>query len=164
MGIYKRHNTVRDTVAALATSSGISCRTEVALPGSDLVPADCFFPSLAACPLAVDFSVVHPLHPSASAQAAVTAGAAAEARAAAKVATYGAKCQDRSWDFCAVVAETTGGWNQAGQRFFKRLARSRAMRSGEPVPEALGTVWLEATRAVARGVARQLVRARQGGR
>ena len=161
MGLYKRHNTVRDTVSSLAASAGIQCRTEVALPGTDLVPADALFPSLSDFPLAADFSVVHPLHPSASAQAAVTAGAAAEARAADKVASYGEKCKERAWDYWAIVAETTGAWSQAGQRFFRRLARARALRSGEPLSEALSAVWMEASRAVARGVARQRVRARQ---
>ena len=131
------------------------------LPGSDLVPADVLFPTLSDCPLAADFSVVHPLRPSASAQAAVTAGAAAEAHVVEKVAMYGAKCRDRSWDYWAVVAETTGAWSQAGQRFFRRLARARALRSGEPLSEASNSVWLEVSRALVRGVARQLVRARQ---
>ena len=161
LGLYKRHNTVRDAVAGLASAAGIQCRTEVTLPGTDLVPADILLPSFSECPLAADFSVVHPLHPSASAQAAVTAGKAAEARASDKVAMYGAKCKERSWDFWAVVAETTGAWSQSGQRFFKRLARARALRSGEPLVEALAAVWIEVSRALARGVARQLVRARQ---
>ena len=112
-------------------------------------------------PLAADFYVVHPLRPSHSAQAAVTAGMAAEARAADKVATYSVKCRERSWDYWAVVAETTGSWSQAGQRFMRRLARARSLRSGEPFHEALTAVWFEASRAVARAVAHQLVRARQ---
>ena len=95
MGLYKRHNTVRDAVAAVAISSGIQCRTEVPLPGSDLVPADVLFPTLSDCPLAADFSVVHPLRPSASAQAAVTAGAAAEAHVVEKVlGLLGGCCRD----------------------------------------------------------------------
>ena len=89
------------------------------LPGTELVPADALLPTLSDVPLAADFSVVHPLHPSASAPAVVTAGELAEARALDKVNTYGAKCRERSWDFWAVVAETTGAWNQAGQRFFR---------------------------------------------
>lgn len=161
LGLYKRHNAVRDAVAGLAGAAGIQCRTEVTLPGTELVPADILLPSFSDSPLAADFSVVHPLHPSASAQAVVTAGKAAEARAADKVSVYGAKCKERSWDFWAVVAETTGAWSQSGQRFFRRLARARALRSGEPLVEALTSVWLEASRAVARGVGRQLVRARQ---
>ena len=41
------------------------------------------------------------------------------------------------------------------------LPQARTLRFGEPFAEALNAVWLEASRAVARGVAQQLVRARQ---
>ena len=96
--------------------------------------------SLSDSPMAADFSVVHPLHPSASAQAAVVAGKAAEARAADKVATYGTKCKERAWDFWAVVAEKTGAWSQSGQRLFRKLTRARALRSGEPLTEVMTAV------------------------
>ena len=161
MGIYKRYNCIRDCVADLASSFGLSCRTEVALPGSELVPADVFFPSFADEATAVDVSVVHPLHPSHNAHAAVTAGAAAEARAADKVSLYGDKCKTRSWSYWAVVAETTGAWNQAGQRFLGRLVRARALRTGEPLAYASMAVWANVTVALAKAVTRQLVRAVQ---
>ena len=106
-------------------------------------------------------SVVHPLHPSLSAHAAVTAGAAAEARSAEKLATYGEKCKERSWSYWAVVAETTGAWSQAAQKFAGRLARARALRTGEPLKEESASIWTALTRALAKGVARQLVRAGQ---
>ena len=111
------------------------------------------------CSLAADFSVVHPLHPSASAQAAVTAGKAAEARASDKVAMYGAKCKERSWDFWA-GSRDYGGMESVWSAVFQ-TTRARALRSGEPLVEALAAVWIEVSRALARGVARQLVRARQ---
>ena len=161
MGIYKRHNTVRDCIAALEGSFTLFCRTEVALPGTELVPADVFFPSFADEATAVDVSVVPPLHPSLSAHAAVTAGAAAEARSKEKVATYGDKCRERSWVYWTVVAETTGAWNQAGQRFLGRLARVRALRTGEALSESSKAVWGAVTTALAKAVARQLVRAGQ---
>ena len=46
VSIYSRHNIIRDTVASLATSAGLQCRTEVRHPGTELVPADVFLPSL----------------------------------------------------------------------------------------------------------------------
>ena len=161
LGIYRRHNTVRDCIAAMAASFGLSCRTEVTLPGTDLVPADVFFPSFADEATAVDVSVVHPLHPSHCAHAAVIAGTAAEARSKEKVAVYGEKCSERSWVYWAVVAETTGAWSQAGQKFFGRLARTRALRTGESLSEASSSVWAAVTGALAKAVARQLVRAGQ---
>ena len=91
----------------------------------------------------------------------MTAGSVAEARAADKVEKYSAQCRDRSWDYWAVVPETTGAWSQGAQRFMRRLARARALRSGEAVPDALEAVWVEVSRALALAVARQLVRARQ---
>ncbi len=161
MGLYKRHNAVRDTFASQASSFGLECRMEVQLPGTELIPADIFLPSLSDAPVAADVSVVHPLHPSHSAQAAMISGAAAEARAAGKVAMYGEKCRERSWEYWAVVAETTGAWNRAGQRFVGRLARARALRTGENLGEVSAALWLAVSRALARAVARQLVRARQ---
>ena len=89
LGMYKRHNVMRDTFVNLTSAAGLQCRTSVSLPGTNLVPADLFLPSFSDVPTAVDVSVVHPLHPSRSAHAAVTTGAAAEARAEEKVALYG---------------------------------------------------------------------------
>ena len=160
-GLYKRHNVIRDTIAVIATSMGLACRTEEPLPGSSIVPADVFLPAFTDTPTAVDVFVVHPLHPSHCAQAAMTAGAAAEARAVDKVATYSEECRTRSWDFWAVGAETTGAWNQAGQLFVRRLARARALRTGEAYKAAAENTWMSLSRALARAVARQLVRARQ---
>jgi len=97
LGIYTRHNAVRDVLASSLNSLGFSCRTEVQLPGTSLVPADIFIPRLAEdSPTAVDVSVVHPLQPSNVAQATVTAGSAAELRAVQKVATYEEQCRLRS--------------------------------------------------------------------
>ena len=162
MGTYKRHNTMRDAFADLATSAGLQCRTSVGLPGTNLVPADIFLPSFSDVPTAVDVSVVHPLHPSRSTQAAVTTGAAAEARAEEKVTLYGELCKERNWDLWAVVAETTGAWCQSGQRFVRQLARKRALKTGEIFREVAANTWMALAHALARAVARQLARARQG--
>jgi hypothetical protein len=159
--MYRRHNTVRDVFVDLAATAGLQCRTSVGLPGTSLIPGDLFLPAFSELPAAVDVSVVHPLHPSRSSQAAVTTGAAAEARAEEKVALYGAGCQVRHWDLWAVVAETTGAWCQSGQRFVRLLARKRALRTGEAYRDVLGDTWAVVAHALARAVARQLARARQ---
>jgi hypothetical protein len=160
MGTYTRHNFLRDALATELCSLGFPNRTEVCLPGSTLVPADIFIPHLAEdSPTAVDVSVVHPLLPSTS-QATVTAGMSAEARAEAKVKSYGEVCRLRSWAYVAVVAETTGSWNQAAQRFIRRISRAHALRSGVDQKTTSAVLWLVLSRAVARAVARQLVRAR----
>jgi len=58
MGMYTRHNTLRDAMVDLASSVGLQCRTSVGLPGTNLVPADLFLPS-SDVPTAVHVSVVH---------------------------------------------------------------------------------------------------------
>ena len=161
MGTYRRHNTVRDAFVDLAVGAGLQCRTSVGLPGTNLVPGDLFLPAFSDVPSAVDVSVVHPLHPSRMSQAAVTTGAAAEARAVEKVALYGDQCKERSWDLWAVVAETTGAWCGSAQRFVRQLARKRALRTGEVYREVVADSWTAVAHALARAVARQLVRARQ---
>ena len=77
------------------------------------------------------------------------------------MSTYSEECRVRPWDFWAVGAETTGAWNQAGQRFVRRLCRARALRTGESYKDAAEVIWMSLSRALARAVARQLVRARQ---
>ena len=160
-GIYARHNVLRDTLATGLRFMGFPCRTEVRLPGTELVPADIFLPTFAeASPTAVDVSVVHPLQPSHTAQATVTAGASAEARASAKVACYGEKCSQRAWAYTAFVAETTGSWSQSAQRFVRKAARAYALRSGEDRAAAANSLWLALSRALSQTVGRQLARAR----
>ena len=136
MGMYKRHNSIRDAFVNLATSAGLQCRTSVGLPGTNLVPADLYLPAFSDVPTAVDVSVVHPLHPSRSAKA-ETAGASAEGRAEEKVRLYGEQCRERRWDFWAAVAETTGTWRSLGQRLVRQLARKRALKTGEALRERM---------------------------
>jgi hypothetical protein len=162
LGIYTRHNCLRDTLATELCSLGFPCRTEVCLPGTSQVPADIFLPHIGEdSPTAVDVSVVHPLQPSAS-KATVTTGTAAEARAESKVRTYGEQCRVRSWAFVAFVAETTGAWNQAAQRFVRKVARAHALRTGVDQKSISSALWMKLSRSVARAVGRQLVRARSG--
>ena len=121
---------------------GLACRTEESLPGSSLVPLDALLPSFSNVLTAVDVFVVPRLHPSQSAQAAKTAGVAADAGAAGKVLSFSKECRVRSWDFWAVGAETTGAWNQAGQWFVHRLCRPRALCTGESYKDAAEVIWL----------------------
>ena len=163
-GRYARHNVIRDTLAHSLRGFGFSCRTEVQLPGSTLVPADIFVQNLSDDPsTAVDVSVVHPLQPSRSASAAVAAGTAAEERALAKVRDYEEACQARSWRFVAFVAESTGAWNQAAQRLVRQAVRAHALRTGEDSAAVATSMWITLSRALAQTVARQLVRAQAPG-
>ena len=127
---------------------------EVALPGINLVPAGVFVPTfLDGCPAAFDAAVTHPWHPSAQAPATIVAGAAAEARAVAKVAYYEDHCTARAWTYTAFVAETTGSVNQAGQRMIRKSTRAQVLHAGEDPAEIATLAWNSIASAVARAVA-----------
>ena len=159
--LYARHNYIRDTLASILCNLGFPCRTEVCLPGTDIVPADIFIPSIAeGSPTAVDVSVVHPLQPSHHATATVTAGTSAEARAASKVAFYSDKCSTRCWAFSAFVAGTTGAWSHVAQRLVRKVSRAHSLRSGEDRAETMSSIWCALSRALAQSVGKQLVTAR----
>ena len=160
MGVYARHNNLRQALTGLVTRAGFACQLEVALPGTNLIPADVFVPTFVdGFPAALDVAVTHPLHPSAQAPATVVTGAAAEARASAKVAYYESACQARSWSYTAFVAETTGAVNQAGQRLVRKLIRQEALHSGEDPADLSARSWHLVSSAVARAVGSQLVKA-----
>ena len=74
---------------------------------------------------------------------------------------YGEQCTERRWELWAVVAETTGAWCQSGQRLVRQLARKPALKTGETFHEVAADTWVAVAHALARSVARQLVRARQ---
>ena len=61
LGVYARHNDLRDTFAALCVDAGLAVEIEQGPDG--LRPADVLVHGLDNSPLAVDFSVVHPLQP-----------------------------------------------------------------------------------------------------
>ena len=145
--------------ADLARSAGFVVRTEVALPGSVTRPADVLIESFdAGFPLSVDCAAVHPLPLSTPLSATLTAGQAAAKREAAKVAQSAEACALRSWGFVAFVGEATGHWGEAATRLLRRLVRAAAMRDGVPVQEASAQLWTSLSVAMARGVARQLIR------
>ena len=121
-GTYGRHNSVRDSRGDSLLDSGFQVRREAPLPPlplseqprvdvSDLVrPADLLLGSFGPVPLALDFSVVHPLHFNAT-LAEGTAGCAAERRAKEKEVGSKEVCRAVGWDFSPVVVETTGAWS-----------------------------------------------------
>ena len=160
MGVYARHNVLRQTLADLVTRAGFTCQLEVALPGSSLIPADVFVPTFVdGFPAAFDVSVTHPLHPSAQAPATVVTGAAAEARASSKVEFNESACRARAWSYTAVVSETTGAVNQAGQRLVRKLIRQEALLSGDDPADLAATAWHLLSSAVARALGCQLIKA-----
>ena len=75
------------------------------------------------------------------------------------MAIYAAQCEQRGWNLVAFVAETTGSFGQAAQRTVKKLARMTAMKNGDTTTLCQKRVASVISLAVARAVARQLLRA-----
>ena len=62
LGTYARHNDLRNQFAALCSEVGLRAELEVSPPGTLSRPADVLLHGLGSdSPLAVDFSVVHPM-------------------------------------------------------------------------------------------------------
>ena len=158
-GTYARHNRLRDTLAEEYNRVGIPTRLEGPVPEGgfriDVVAEE----SSETFPQVVDVSVVHPLHPTSS-QAEVTPGTAAAQREQAKHSSEAAKeCAKHKWRFTAVAVETTGCWGPEAQKCIRGLARKQSMRLGLDLPTVSKQLWRRLSGAVAKGVARMLLRA-----
>ena len=157
-GLYARHNRLRDALAQEYISAGQLVQLEVQLPGGSSRPADILVAGSGdATPVAVDVSVVHPLHLSAL-SAEDTPGSLATARETEKVAASKVACDLAGWRFAAVCAETSGAWGPGAVKVIRALARKQSMRSGRPVGEAAGALWRRLGTAVAKGTAQMLLR------
>ena len=108
--------------------------------------------------MAVDVSIVHPLHLS-SASAYYTPGTAAAPREAGKLASSGQACAEQGWRFTPVCVATTGAWGPGGQKAIRALVRKPSMRTGEPVAASAGAVWRRLSTAAAKWAAQMLLRA-----
>jgi hypothetical protein len=133
-GLYARHNRVRDALALEAVLAGEQVRLEKGPPSSSLRPGDVLCLDFSDSVLAVDTTVVHPLHPSARA-AEDTPGAAAARAEERKVSAEAPVCRAAGWLFEAAGVETTGSWGPSAQRFVRKLIRKQSMRSGECPPQ-----------------------------
>ena len=96
-----------DEFAALCLDAGLAVDLE---KGPDnLRPADVLVHGIDNSPLAVDFSVVHPLQPSAD-LAEVRPRKLARQVENAKVRARLPACRRLGWSFCPFVVEATGAW------------------------------------------------------
>ena len=162
-GAYARHNLLRDALAAEYNRAGIPTKTEEFLPNGgfrlDVLASE----SSEARPVVVDVSVVHPLHLSSS-PAEVTPGSAAAQREAAKHSSEAARaCAEHRWTLTAVAVETTGCWGPEAKKCNRRLARKQSMHSGVDLATVSKQLWRRLSSAVAKGVARMLLRGFQAG-
>ena len=161
-GLYARHNRLRDALGAECAAAGWAVILEAPLPGALQRPADILVsvPEDAA-PLAVDVSVVHPLHLS-SPSAEDTPGLFADKREQAKLSVGAAACKTAGWKLTPVCVETTGTWGPSAQRFVRGLVRRQSMKAGTEVADTARAIWGRLSASTAKGIAVMLVRAYPG--
>ena len=154
LGLYARHNDLRDEFASLCTEAGLSVEVEKG-PGL-LRPADVLVHGLGA-PLAVDFAVVHPLQPSAN-LAEVHPGKLARQTETTKVRMRMPACRQVSWSFCPFVAETVGRWGGKGQHLLQDVMRRWSLAHHCCMKEAAVACRTRLHASLIRSLARQLER------
>ena len=106
--------------------------------------------------MALDISVVHPFQAAAHHREA-DAGRAAINREREKLRFYADSCSSAGWAFSPVVAETCGSWGALAQKFFNRLARKIAMRSGSSLKDVSAEMWSTLSVGLAQSVANMLL-------
>ena len=123
LGIYGRHNDVRNQVAFLCNDLGLRVEFEKGPPGSLARPADLLIDGLdGAMPTAVDFSIVHALQLSSS-LADVHVGKLAKQTERRKVQENGAACRRMGWICSPFVLEVFGAWGGKANRLMQQIIR-----------------------------------------
>ena len=156
LGVYARHNDLRDEFAALCVDSGLSVELET---GPDhLRPADVLVHGIENSPLAVDFSVVHPLQPSAD-LAEVYPGKLARQTENSKVRARLPACRRLGWSFCPFVVEATGTWGGKAKHLAQLVTNKYALKHGCSKKEAGVVCKTRLQLSLLRSLSRQLERA-----
>jgi len=159
LGIYARHNALRDWFHQQFEKVGYRCIKEVPVDSTLQRPADLLVENFSASgDLAVDVSVVHPLRFSLR-PAMETSGRLAHERQEQKNIQYKQLCNSQGWDFTTAVAETTGAWAPQGQQLINKLARLSSMQSGSDIKTTTSSLWLMASACIAHTVSCQLLQA-----
>ena len=156
LGVYARHNDLRDTFAALCVDAGLAVEIEQGPDG--LRPADVLVHGLDNSPLAVDFSVVHPLQPSAD-LAEVRPGKLARQTENSKVRARMPACRRQGWSFCPFVVEAMGAWGGRAKNLTQLLTQKYALRQQCSMKEAGEACRTRLQLSLLRSLSRQLERA-----
>lgn len=160
-GLWRRHNLVRDQIAALCRDAGWHSQLEVALPaeaGPHLRPADVFLSNMGARPVALDIGVSHPLRPSAPGVVRETIGESAERHEALKLNQMSQVCSSFGWRYYPICFEATGAWGPGAAAFMRKLARNIAGRGILTPADAWSHVLNSVHLALAKGCAEMLVK------
>ena len=162
LGTYARHNDLGNQFAALCTDIGLRVEREVSPHGTSSRPADVLLHGLdSSSPLAVDFTVVHPLLMSQN-LAEVHPGKLTKMAERKKTREQFAKCHKAGWEFCPFIVETQGTWGGHARHLMQRIICLWALKKGCSKSEAVVSCTGPISTAVLRGVGRQLERGFRG--
>ena len=124
----------------------------------NLRPADVLVHGLENSPLAVDFSVVHPLQPSAD-LAEGRHGKLARQTENSKVRARMPACRRLGWSFCSFVMEAAGTWGGKAKHVTQLLTQKYALRQQCSRKEAGNACRTRLQLSLLRSLSRQLERA-----
>ena len=158
LGVYGRHNCVRNALAQIASEAGLHVQLEVSAPNNGIRPADILVTGLDFSPCALDCTVVHELQPSLS-FATMTAVASVHVEETRKRESFGRLHRQRAWTFVPLVVNTSGKWGRCVRGFMQSLVRYRSLKFGTSAAAEAASCWSAVNHALAAAVARQLERA-----
>jgi hypothetical protein len=160
MGLYRRHNYLRDALLQQCLDAGVVAHANgLPIPELGDRPADLFLDNLGGgSPAAVDVSIVSGLQPSRP-SATTHAGVFATRREETKQELYGENCRAIGWRFIPFAGETTGAWGPGAHKFMSHLTSLSSSRLGEPKSVASQRLWRLLSSALAKAVSEQLIRA-----
>ena len=121
--LTQRHHGVRDALAQVLQSFGVTCRTEVSLPHREDRPGDVGLPDFdPRGPLLVDLCAIHPLAPSRTLDPA-TILACLSAKENSKREKYADLCTQDGYFFSPLAFHLWGGLGPCGASLLKRIIR-----------------------------------------
>ena len=121
LGIYTRHNAVRNEFATICAELNLQVSLEQGQPDGSR-PADVLVCGLYPDPIAIDFSITHSLQ-STFPLAEVCSGKAAAKVEMDKIKARSATCRQNGWRFVPFVMETVGSWGGNAQHLLQPLIR-----------------------------------------
>ena len=157
LGIYARHNEVRNELASLCGDLSLKVEMEKGPDGSSLRPGDVLVHGLVDVPLAVDVGVFHTLQPSIL-PADVKPGQLAKKMEQRKVHERQALCHRSGWSFTPFAMETIGRWGGKAEQLLQKIVNLWANNRGCTKREAAVLCRSRLQLALVRGLGRQLER------
>jgi hypothetical protein len=130
--VVHRHNALRDLVREFCSKAVLNPAKENECESSTLIPADIYLPrgGSAGIPLALDITVIHPLQVAILPKSSVESGRACAFAEEKKHKKYDITCDMDNIDFIPLAVEFFGLWGEEATKFFDKLAKLIAARSG----------------------------------